>query len=69
VQYIMRWLTLGTWASVACRDHAAALFGQRACAGTTRWTSASPRIPMARQGTVEIRPVMNIPGLPTDERA
>ena len=27
------------------------------------------RIPMARKGTVEIRPVMDIPGLPTDERA
>ena len=27
------------------------------------------RIPMARKGTVEIRPVLDIPGLPTDERA
>ena len=27
------------------------------------------RIPIARQGTVEIRPVIDIPGLPTDERA
>jgi len=26
------------------------------------------RIPMARQGTVEVRPVIEIPGLPTDER-
>jgi hypothetical protein len=26
------------------------------------------RIPMARKGTVEIRPVIEIPGLPTDER-
>ena len=27
------------------------------------------RIPMARKGTVEIRPVIEIRGLPTDERA
>jgi hypothetical protein len=27
------------------------------------------RIPMARQGTVESRPVMDIPGLLTNERA
>src|SRR5215467_12714728 len=27
------------------------------------------RIPMVRKGTVEIRPVIEIPGLPTDERA
>jgi hypothetical protein len=26
------------------------------------------RIPMARKGTVEVRPVVEIPGLPTDER-
>src|SRR5216684_2382858 len=26
------------------------------------------RIPMARKGTVEVRPVIEIPGLPTDER-
>jgi hypothetical protein len=26
------------------------------------------RMPMARKGTVEIRPVIEIPGLPTDER-
>ena len=26
------------------------------------------RIPMARQGTVEVRPVIELPGLPTDER-
>jgi hypothetical protein len=26
------------------------------------------RIPMARRGTVEIRPVIEIPGLPTDQR-
>jgi len=25
--------------------------------------------PMARKGTVEMRPVIEIPGLPTDERA
>ena len=27
--------------------------------------STAARIPMARKGTVEIRPVMDIPGLPT----
>ena len=26
------------------------------------------RIPMARKGTVEVRPVIEIPGLPTDQR-
>ena len=28
--------------------------------------SIAARIPMARKGTVEIRPVLDIPGLPTD---
>jgi hypothetical protein len=31
--------------------------------------SIAARIPMARKGTVEIRPVIDVPGLPTDERA
>ena len=31
--------------------------------------SIAARIPMARKGTVEIRQVIEIPGLPTDERA
>ena len=30
--------------------------------------SIAARIPMARKGTVEIRPVIDIAGLPTDER-
>jgi hypothetical protein len=31
--------------------------------------SIAARMPMARKGTVEIRPVLDILGLPTDERA
>ena len=30
--------------------------------------SIAARIPMARKGSIEIRPVIDLPGLPTDER-